>query len=474
MKKRFLLFIFALQTVLLSIAQLSEQPDKNLVYKGQQLQLMDTTCLLHAFKNGQFSGHLRYFFMSTQNENNLTDFYSNAIGGGIRYETARFHNFQFALSDFTIFNIGSSDFTRPDSLTGQYSRYEIGHFDINNPGNTKELNRLEELYLKYNFNHSYIKAGRQYINSTFINLQDGRMSPTTVSGIWAEVNEIKKLKIQVGWLWGISPRSTTTWYQPGKSIGVYPVGVNANGAKSGYANNVESSGIGIIQLHTALSKKVKLLVADMFVENVFNATMLQIDFNLPLKENSVLFAALQTIKEFAVNDGGNVDQSKTYFLKGSQAFTFGARLGWKNEQWEASLNYNRITKNGRYLAPREWGIDPFFTFLPRERNDGFGNANAIMGKVNYTLSGLGLKTSLAAGYYDLAEVKNYTFNKYGMPRYIQLNADIRYVFKNTFKGLEAQFLLVEKINKGNTYSNSKYIINKVNMQLYNVILNYHF
>jgi hypothetical protein len=474
MKKRILLFILALQTVLLSIAQLNEQPDKNLMYKGQQLQPNDTTSLLHAFKKGQFNGHIRYFFMSTQNEKNLTDYYSNAIGAGIRFETARFHNFQFAISDFTIFNIGSSDLTKPDTLTGQYSRYEIGHFDINNPGNKKDLNRLEELYLKYNFKHSYIKAGRQYINSTFINLQDGRMSPTTVSGVWTEINEIKKLKLQLGWLWGISPRSTKAWYKPGQSIGVYPVGINPDGTKSGYANNLESNGIDIIQVAAELTKQVKVQVSNLYVANIFNTSLLQMDYSRVLKNKSSLFASMQVVKQFAINNGGNINPSKTYFQKGGSSLSFGARVGWKNPHWETTLNYNRISSIGRYLVPREWGIEPFFSFLPRERNDGFGDANAIMGRVTYSVPKARLKTSLAAGYYHLPDVKDFALNKYGMPSYTQLNADIKYIFTNTFKGLEAQFLIVGKIDNGETYNNNKFIFNKVNLVQYNFILNYHF
>jgi hypothetical protein len=31
--------------------------------------------------------------------------------------------------------------------------------------------------------------------------------------------------------------------------------------------------------------------------------------------------------------------------------------------------------------PREWGRDPFY-FMPRERNEGYGDVNAIMTKYN--------------------------------------------------------------------------------------------
>lgn len=111
---------------------------------------------------------------------------------------------------------------------------------------------------------------------------------------------------------------------------------------------------------------------------------------------------------------------------------------------------------------------------PRERNDGFGNADAIMGRVTYSIPKARLKTSLAAGYYHLPDVKNFALNKYAMPSYTQLNADLKYIFTNMFKGLEAQILIAGKLNKGETYDNDKFIFNKVNMVQFNFILNYHF
>jgi hypothetical protein len=97
-----------------------------------------------------------------------------------------------------------------------------------------------------------------------------------------------------------------------------------------------------------------------------------------------------------------------------------------------------------------------------------------MGKVNYAIPKARVKASLAAGYYHLPDVKNFALNKYGMPSYTQLNADIRYTFTSTFKGLEAQLLVVGKRSNGETYHNYRYIFNKVNMVHYNFVLNYNF
>ena len=99
--------------------ELSEKPE---MYKGKHESTSDSTSILSAFKRGRFNGHFRYFFMSTQNQEGLTDYYANAAGGGLRFETAKFHGFQFAISGFYTFNIGSSDLGKKDSASGQSNR----------------------------------------------------------------------------------------------------------------------------------------------------------------------------------------------------------------------------------------------------------------------------------------------------------------------------------------------------------------
>jgi len=451
--------------------EVSEKPD---MYKGKQVQTVDTTSLLSAFKRGHFNGHFRYFFMATDNKAGLTDYYANAAGGGIRYETARFHGFQFAVSGFYTFNIGSSDLSKADTVTGQFNRYEIALFDVNDPNNKKDIDRLEEFYLNYRRKNISITFGRQLLNTPFINLQDGRMRATAVEGVWIDFNNAKKIHAEGGLLYAVSPRGTTKWYNIGKSVGVYPSGVNVDGTKSLYNNNVNSNVVALFGINMNADKNLNLQLWNVYADNLFNTTMLQANLLFPKKGNSSFFGAAQFIRQDAINNGGNNDAAKTYFEKGEKSISFGAKVGWKNKIWEASINYNRITTHGRYLMPREWGREPFFTFLPRERNEGFGDVHAIMGKVNYNIPTVNVKTSLAAGFYKLPDVKNYRLNKYGLPSYTQANADIRYSFAGILKGLEAQLLIVWKMNTGEMYNNKRYEFNKVNMMQYNFVLNFHF
>lgn len=462
-----------LATCQVLFAQHHDIPEKAEMYKGRKTDSTDTSLLMSAFKRGRVNGHFRYFFMATDNKDQLTDYYANAAGGGIRYETAKFHGLQFSLSGFYIFNIGSSDLTLADSTTGQFNRYETGLFDVQDPANKKDIDRLEEFYLKYNFKKSNVVAGRQTINTPFINLQDGRMRPTGVEGILLEINEIRNTKIEGGWIYAFSPRSTTKWFNPGESIGIYPTGLNLDGSKSAYGNAMDSKSAALLGITTSINN-LKLQGWNLYVDNIFNTALLQGDFQIPLADKSSLYASAQLIRQDAVNNGGHEDISRSYFEKGAKAITFGTRAGWKNQQWDANINYNRITRHGRYLMPREWGRDPFFTFLPQERNEGFGDVQAVMAKVNYKIPRSGIKTSLAAGYYVLPDVKNFRLNKYGLPSYAQLNFDTRYVFSGVLKGIEAQFLVAGKINTGESYNNYNFEFNKVDMVQYNFVLNYHF
>ena len=136
----------------------------------------------------------------------------SAVGGGLRYESAAFHGFSMGVSGFYIFDAGSSDLAKKDAASGQANRYEIGLFDVTDPENLNEINRVEEFFIKYRKAATRITFGRQLINTPFINLQDGRMRPTAVEGVWLETSVGMKHQFQGGWLYGIAPRGTSKWY----------------------------------------------------------------------------------------------------------------------------------------------------------------------------------------------------------------------------------------------------------------------
>lgn len=132
-------------------AQHQEIGEKPTIWQDKEKLTKDTNNLLQAFKRGSMNGHLRYFFMATDNDEGLTDYHAHAAGGGIKFETALIKGFQMGISGFFTFNLASSPLGDPDPKTGAANRYEIGLFDQQDPYNTSDIDRLEELFLKYSF-----------------------------------------------------------------------------------------------------------------------------------------------------------------------------------------------------------------------------------------------------------------------------------------------------------------------------------
>ena len=431
--------------------------------------------LVSFFKAGKMNGHFRYYFMTTDNQPGLQDYHANAIGGGLRYETAPFHGFQIGIAGFYIFNIGSSDLTKRDPKTNQLSRYETGQFNIRDLGNKHDMDRLEDLFLKYSIGKTSIVAGRQNIKSPFINPQDGRMRPTAESGVWVEsLGDIKNTEIRAGFIHAISPRGTLEWFHLGESIGVYSAGVDIYGDKSKYASQIHSDGVFLSNVTHNFKKKVKVQVWNQFVQNIFNTAMVQADGTFPLVKDWNLVTGFQYIRQDAVANGGNTDQTLTYAHKGWKSNIFGVRLGVKNKNFETHISYTRITRDGRFLMPREWGREPLYTFMARERNEGAGNVHAFVFRIANPFPKARLRPEIAVGYYRLPDVTDFRLNKYGMPSYWQINTSLKYEFEGFMKGLDAEILALYKGISGETYNNPTNVFNKVDMFHLNVILNYHF
>jgi hypothetical protein len=155
------------------------------------------------------------------------------------------------------------------------------------------------------------------------------------------------------------------------------------------------------------------------------------------------------------------------------------RLELRNEAhnsnaWTASLNYTRIGANNRFLSPREWGKEPFYTFIPRERTEGVGDSHAFVVRGSKEFLKKRLLTELAAGYVDVPDIGNYKLNKYGTLSYDHIYARAFYTFDKTLKGFTADMIYVYKKKEGDDHGNARNVINRVNMSLFNFIVNYRF
>jgi hypothetical protein len=447
-------FVTAAAAVLYSAALLAQE---NSAIKGTG---KDSTEVGDLIRKGAVHVRTRSMYMGTVNEGVLKDDHTFAQGIGLGVSSGTFKGLKAGISAYVIYNVISTPLELPDSVTGMFNRYETGMYNIEDLSQKHDMLRIEDLYLRYSRTTFSITLGRMVLHTPFMNPQDGRMNVSMEEGLHYQ-NRYKKVSCAAGWFWRMSPRSTLTWYEVAHSLGLYPSGVNEEGRPSDYFRNISSPGVALANIVCDVSEQFKITAWDMLVANVMNSTVLEL--NARQRKALTFYEGLMIIHQDAVNNGGNIDQQKTYIRKNAQSNAVSAQAGVIRNNMNLSLNYTHITGDGRYLAPREWGRDPFYTFMFREKNDGFGNVHAATIRAVYTGAAGKLRTGLGYGYFSLPDVRNFRLNKYGIPSYTHITADCSYMPKGILEGLHLRFVYAMKLNAGNTYFNPRYVYNKVNM-----------
>lgn len=433
----------------------------------------DTTTLAYAFRKGSVRGNLRNALLLTNNAPGLTDYRADAIGGHLVYQTGDFKGFRLAVGTHFTFPLTSSGVSKPDPATGALNRYEATLFDVTQPLEKRNLAMISLLNLTWQWKGSRIILGRQWLNTPFINMQDNRMQPTAVEGLYSDIR-LQKWKVEAGWLHGIAPRGTMHWYSVAGSMGLYPQGTNSDGSRGNYLANVKTNGIGLLGLHYEPGQHLHLQAWEQYADNLFNTVLVQGDYKVPLDKDARWLLGLQYIRQDIVQDGGHADPAKAYFSNDNPVNVIGVRTGWENKRVRALLNYTRITGGGRFTMPREWGTEPLFTFLNRERNEGAGGVHAASATVKWEFPRQHLTVEGGYGRYYMPGVKQYALNKYGVPAYDHTKIAVDYVCGGKLQPLKLSALYVYKGDKGNTYNDPRYVINKVNVSHFAFVVNYPF
>lgn len=441
--------------------------------ESKNITISDTTSskLGYDLQKGTFTFHARSVFMSTINKGDLLDYSALATGAGIGYISPEFKNFHLGFSGFFVFQLFQNNIDIEDPITGGGNRYELLLFDMNDVNNTHDLDRLEELYLTYDYRNFHITLGRQHFESPLLNGQDNRMRPNIFSGVRVDFRQ-KRWKATGAFFNALTARGTVDWYSMDESFGVYPFGRNRFGQPSDYKGNITTRGIGILGIEYQIHEDVKFQAWNYHADNVFNLAFGQLDFKHK-RDGIIYFGGLQGFYQTAVNDGGNENQEVTYIEKDENSFAIGGRLGSTVGKHEFSFNYLHIGDQGRFLFPREWGREHFYASLARERFEGKGGVDATTLRYKYTFKEPGLSTQVGAGYVNSPDINNYYLNKYGLPSYYHFMGIIDYKFSGYFEGLDLYFMAVNKTSADSNVPD-RFRLNRVDMWHFNLVLDYRF
>lgn len=400
------------------------------------------------FTKGTIHGHVRNYFMATWNHRHLTDNYANAIGTRVGYNTAQFHGFRLGFAGLFTFNLFSSDMTAKDPVTGKFPGLELELFDIEDPGNKANIDRLDELYLEYKVNWLHAKAGRFSFISPLINPQDTRMMPYTFQGVSLQFPVKDKALLTLAWFDHFSPRSTINWYSAAESIGIYSAGVDAQGNPSAYPRRTSTKGVAVAGLEVkkgAAKYPVQAELWNYWIENVSNTSYSRVVVEIAANVKVGIEGLYQT----QVGNGGNPEAAKAYFPD-QQQWLAGGRLAYEPEIWNLSLNYLHVGSDGRFLFPKEWGREQFFATISRGRVEGTGESDLVVAKATKYWSER-FSTEVAVAKAWMPGLTNFTHNKYGAVPYTGWMVDTNYSpTKPVLKGLSFRLLYVGKASSDAT------------------------
>ncbi|MBK8290208.1 MAG: hypothetical protein IPK96_03825 [Flammeovirgaceae bacterium] len=201
-----------------------------------------------------------------------------------------------------------------------------------------------------------------------------------------------------------------------------------NGEKANYSGYTKSEGIAIANLGWKPTKSIDYQIWNYYVDQLFNMVWNKAEYKWKVGERTVMA---------------------------------GIQYAWQS---------------GRYLFPREWGIEPFYTFMQRERNEGAGDVHAANFQHTHFLDkSKNWEVLVAAGMYWMPSTNDARLNKYAMPSYYQLNARSRYRFNGFLRGLNLEVLYVYKGNMDRSIEvQPVYYHNKVDMHNLSVVIDYYF
>lgn len=86
------------------------------------------------FTRGIAHGHIRNYTMGTIHEGSLKDYWTNAIGGALRYETAEWNGLSFTVKGIFTFEAFGMDLTEVDDKIGRSAKWEKELYDVRRPG----------------------------------------------------------------------------------------------------------------------------------------------------------------------------------------------------------------------------------------------------------------------------------------------------------------------------------------------------
>ena len=375
------------------------------------------------FREGHFGGMWRTQIMGTFHEEGLSDHWASGTAFRLHYVTSSLRGWSIGVAGQFGYALALSDIEGADQLTGQRARFELHMFDIEDPTNRKDFDRLENLTLNKTWKRGAAMFGRFSFESPFVNGQDSRLKANAFSGLTGKVFLDKRFHhmVTAAVITGISPRGTVRWFGMDEGLGLLDNGLRPDGLSADYEHRLQTRGL-IVVGYQHFGKELDTEIWYHHADNLFAMTYGKTSVHFGNSDEWNL--GLEGLVQSKLGNGGSEHYEHRYYYNDDVAILAGGRLHRTTGKLGYELAGLFSVGSGTYLFPREWGRERFFTSVPRARVEGLGQFQEIAAQVDVCPTSR-VKTLLTLAYVNVDDKSDALHNKYSLIDHYLINGEVQ-------------------------------------------------
>ena len=318
--------------------------------------------LKSAFSNGNLTGEFR-LFQFTRDFDASTDRQDLASGGMLYYRTDPLKGV----------NVGIAFYTGQEMGLNDDDKDVYGLLATDYKGDHASYSVLGEAFVQGIFENIALKAGRQELETPFVNTDDNRLTPQSTEAYSLAVTGIPDVKIYTSYVTKMRGKAATEF------VSMTEYAEISDADEPVILGGIVYEGV----------EALKLQIWDYYAKDFFNEIYLRADYSHDINDEWAWFGAAQYLKQKAAGDelGGSFD-SYTYAVEGGiEAYGF-----------QTSLAFAQVGDD-EILIP--WGHDLICSIMVNDTVR--AEEKGILGALKYDFSHVGVDGLVA-------KVKHLDFN----------------------------------------------------------------
>jgi len=366
------------------------------------------------FSKGKASGEIRAFYIDRQYQGSSgADTHRNAtaLGGHLKFETADYKGLSFASAFYTTNEIPVLNYTDKDPTL----------FGINN----ESYSMLGEAYIKYKYEKTTFKGGRQKLNTPMAGSDDVRMIHNLFNAYLVVNKDIPNTTLVVGHINGFAQGTFGGVYNPAQdnenSLLAVTSGYSAVDTKNqtgkflnmgGYAIGQDTAGVSVASA-TYKDGAFKAQLWDYYAYDMVNIVYGQVDYSWTclLSDKVHPYVSGQIISENGVGDNlvGDVNGLYGGVMFGAKVENFNAHIAYSQttENSAGDLAGGKIGTANAIITP--WGGNPSYThgMVTRHQFIAGTKTSKVAASYNFKDLGANLSTSIYYIAFEMHEHSGY-------------------------------------------------------------------